>query len=100
MPVRGARSAISEASPVDTVTTPVRPRPDAPPEPAAARDELRGLEQLVEVVAADDARRAEGGIGCPVLARERARVGDRGGLRLRSCDPTLTTMIGLPSSSA
>ncbi len=56
----------------------------APPEPAATRHELRRLEQLVEVVAADDARGPQGGIGCPVLARERARVGDRRGLRLRT----------------
>src|SRR5438093_1074038 len=31
MPVRGARSAISDASPVDTVTTPARPRPTPRP---------------------------------------------------------------------
>ena len=54
MPVRGARSAMSDASPVETVTTPVRPRPTRPAEPPGAGDELGRLEQLVEVRAADD----------------------------------------------
>ena len=51
MPVRGARSATSDASPVDTVTTPVRPRPTAAPSRPVPGDQLGLLEQLVEVVA-------------------------------------------------
>ncbi len=40
---------MSDASPVDTVTTPVRPRPIAPSGAPDALDELGRLEQLVEV---------------------------------------------------
>ena len=65
-----------------TVTTPVRPRPTAAAGPAGALDELGRLEQLVEVGAADDAGGVEGGIGDARFAGERARVGDRGRLRL------------------
>ena len=75
-------SAISDASPVETVTTPVRPRPTAGPMRRAAGDELGRLEQLVEVVAADDAGGIERRVGHPGLAGERPGVGDRGGLRL------------------
>ena len=82
MPVRGARSATSDASPVDTVTTPVRPRPTPRPSRPGAGDQLRLLEQLVEVVAHDDTRRIEGGVRRPVLAREAAAVRDGRVLRL------------------
>ena len=53
-----------------------------PPEAAGAGDELRRLEQLVEVVAPDDARGIERRVGHPVLAREAAAVRDGRGLRL------------------
>ena len=58
------------------------PAPDATTRPADALDELRRLEQLVEVGAADDAGGIEGGVGRARLARQRAGVGDRRGLRL------------------
>ena len=73
---------MSDASPVETVTTPVRPRPTERPEPPAAGVELGRLEQLVEVGAADDAGRGERRVGHPVLAGDRAAVGDRRLLRL------------------
>ena len=66
---------MSDASPVDTVTTPVRPRPTRRPSAPDPCDELRRLEQLVEVVAADDAGGVERGLGDPVLAGERPGVG-------------------------
>ena len=48
---------MSDASPVETVTTPVRPRPTRRPVRRDALDQLGRLEQLVEVAAADDTRR-------------------------------------------
>ena len=81
-PVSAARSAMSEASPVETVTTPVRPASDRPAEPAAPGMELGRLEELVEVGAADHAGGGEGRVGHPVLAGQRAAVGDGGRLRL------------------
>ena len=42
-PVRGARSAISDASPVDTATTPVRPRPTPRPVCRARRSPPKSL---------------------------------------------------------
>ena len=73
---------MSDASPVDTVTTPVRPRPTRRPVRRHALDQLGGLEQLVEVAAADHAGRVERGVGHPRLAGQRSGMGDRRGLRL------------------
>ncbi len=73
---------MSDASPVETVTTPGPTATDPPAGPPDALDQLGGLEQLVEVAAADDAGRVERGIGDPGLAGERPGVGDRRGLRL------------------
>ena len=73
---------MSEASPVLTVTTPVRLRPMPTARSADALDQLGRLEQLVEVGAADDAGCIERGVRRTRLARERAGVGDRGGPRL------------------
>ncbi len=56
--------------------------PDRPAGPADALDELGGLEQLVEVGAADDAGGVERRIGDPGLAGERPGVGDGRRLRL------------------
>ena len=56
---------------------------DPSAEAVAAGVELGRLEQLVEVGAADHPGRGQGGIGHPVLARDRAAVGDRGRLGLR-----------------
>ena len=60
------------------------PAPDPPAQPPRARDQLGGLEQLVEVVAADHARRAKCGVGRPVVAGQRPGMGDRRGLGLRA----------------
>ena len=73
---------MSDASPVETVTTPVRPRPTDRPSRRAPATSSAAFEQLVEVGAADDAGRAERRVHDPVLARERSGVGDGGGLGL------------------
>ena len=61
--------------------------PHARPAATIPSIELRRLEQLIEVVAADDAGRVERRIGHPVLAGQAAAVGDRGGLRLAATGP-------------
>ena len=73
---------MSDASPVETVTTPGPPATDPPAGPPDALDQLGGLEQLVEVATADDPGRIERGVGDPRLAGERPGMGDRRGLRL------------------
>ena len=73
---------MSDASPVETVTTPGPSAADAPAGPARPLDQLGGLEQLVEVAAADDPGRVERRVGDPRLAGQRPGMGDRGGLRL------------------
>ena len=73
---------MSDASPVDTVTTPGPAAPDPPARPPDALDQLGRLEQLVEVAAADDPGRVERRVGDPRLAGQRAGVGHRGRLRL------------------
>ncbi len=57
-------------------------RSDRPAETMAAGVELGRLEELIEVGAADDPGGCQGGIGHPVLTRQRAAVGHGGGLRL------------------
>ena len=83
-PIRGARSATSEPSPVETVTTPVLPCPTRRPSRRELLDERRGFEQLVEVVAPDDARGVQGRLGGARVAGEGARMRHRGRLRLRA----------------
>ena len=53
------------------------PTPDATPQPVGAGDQLRLLEQLVEVVAADDPGGLERRVGHPVLPGQAAAVRDR-----------------------
>ena len=55
---------------------------DATAHGPGAADQGGRLEQVVEVVAADDAGRPEGRVGGPVLARQRAGVRDGGSLGL------------------
>ena len=73
---------MSDASPVETVTTPVRPRPTRRPVRRDALDQLGRLEQLVEVAAADDPGGIERRVGDARLARQRPGMGDRRGLGL------------------
>ena len=60
------------------------PAADGPPKTATAGNELGGLEELVQVVAADHAGGPERSVRGPILARERPGMSDGGGLGLRA----------------
>ena len=73
---------MSDASPVVTVTTPVRPRPTRRPVRRTPSTSSAVSSSSSRSRAADDAGRVERGVGHARLAGQRARVGDRGGLGL------------------
>ena len=91
---------MSEPSPVDTVTTPVLPRPARRPSRRDAADERRRLEQLVEVVAADDAGGAERGVGRRGRRRRASRCAAIAAAWACGLRPTFTARIGLSIASA
>ncbi len=98
-PVRGTRSAISDASPVETVTTPVRPRPTRRP--------VRRTPSTSSAVSSSSSRSRQRMTPAASSAASVTRVSPASDPEWAtaaawawSLRPTLTAMIGLPSSSA
>ena len=98
-PVWPARSAMSDASPVETVTTPVRPRP--------IRRPVRRMPSTSSAVSSSSSRSAQRMTPAASSAASVTRVSPASDPECAtaatcacSLRPTLTAMIGLPSSSA
>ena len=98
-PVRGTRSATSEASPVLTVTTPVRPCPTERP--------VRRVPSISSAVSSSSSRSAQRMTPAASRAASVTRASPASEPEWAtaaacawSLRPTLTATIGLPSSSA
>lgn len=98
-PVRGARSAMSDASPVDTVTTPVRPRPTPRP--------VRRVPSTSSAVSSSSSRspqRITPAASSAASVTRASPASDPEWAIAAACAwslrPTLTAMMGLPISSA